>query len=47
MEEETLTLGRNEQKRALVLNQVLAGLVTVEEAAVLLGRSARQVQRSA
>ncbi len=45
MEEETLTLGRNEQKRVLVLNQVLAGLVTVEEAAVLLGRSARQVQR--
>jgi transposase len=45
MEQETLTLGRNEQKRALVLNQVLAGLVTVAEAAMLLGRSTRQVQR--
>ncbi|MGE0539183.1 MAG: helix-turn-helix domain-containing protein [Dehalococcoidia bacterium] len=38
-------MGRNEQKRALVLNQVWAGLVTVEEAAALLGRSVRQVQR--
>jgi transposase len=45
MDEETLTLGRTEQKRAMVLNQVLAGLVTVEEAASLLGRSVRQVQR--
>jgi transposase len=45
MDEETLTLGRTAQKRALVLNQVLAGLVTVEAAALLLGRSVRQVQR--
>ena len=45
MDEETLILGRTEQKRVLVLNQVLAGLVTVEEAAALLGRSVRQVQR--
>ncbi len=45
MNEETLILGRREQKRVLVLNQVLAGLVTVEEAALLLGRSVRQVQR--
>ncbi len=45
MDEETLILGRTEQKRAVVLNQVLAGLVTMEEAALLLGRSVRQVQR--
>lgn len=45
MDEETLILGRSEQKRALVLNQMLAGLVTVAEAALLLGRSVRQVQR--
>ena len=45
MNEETLILGRTEQKRVLVLNQVLAGLVTVEEAATFLGRSVRQVQR--
>lgn len=38
-------MGRSEQKRALVLNQMLAGLVTVAEAALLLGRSVRQVQR--
>lgn len=45
MDEETLILGRSEQKRVLVLHQMLAGLVTVEEAALLLGRSVRQVQR--
>jgi transposase len=45
MNEETLILGRSEQKRVMILNQVLAGLVTVEEAALLLGRSVRQVQR--
>ena len=38
-------MGRNEQKRAMVLNQVLSGLITVGEAALLLGRSPRQVQR--
>lgn len=38
-------MGRTEQRRALVLNQLLAGLVTVEEAAVLLGRSVRHLQR--
>ncbi len=45
MEEETVTLGLTEQKRAMVLNQVLAGLITVGEAAQLVGRSVRQVQR--
>lgn len=45
MDEETLILGHTEQQRVLVLNQVLAGLVTVAEAAALLGRSVRQVQR--
>ena len=45
MELEALTLGRDAQRRAMVLNQLLAGLVTVAEAVLLLGRSARQVQR--
>lgn len=34
-----------EEKRALVLNQVLAGECTVEEAATMLGLSVRQVRR--
>jgi len=45
MNEETVTLGHSEQKRAMVLNQVLAGLVTLGEAAVVLGLSPRQVKR--
>jgi transposase len=45
MEEETVTLGRREQKRALVLNRVLAGGMTNGEAAVVLGVSVRQVKR--
>ena len=45
MDKETVTLGQREQKRAMVLNQVLAGLATVEEAALVLGRSVRQVKR--
>jgi transposase len=45
MEEETVTLGRAEQKRALVLNQVLEGRMTQREAALVLGLSVRQVKR--
>lgn len=45
MEEETVTLGRDAQKRASVLNQVLEGRMTNGEAAVVLGRSVRQVHR--
>jgi transposase len=45
MEQETVTLGRREQSRALVLNQVLAGGMTNGEAAVVLGVSVRQVKR--
>lgn len=45
MDTETVSLGQREQKRALVLNQVLAGLATVGEGAVALGLSVRQVKR--
>jgi transposase len=45
MNEETVRLGQREQKRALVLNQVLAGLATVGEGAQALGLSVRQVKR--
>lgn len=45
MNEETVSLGQREQKRALVLNQVLAGLATVGEGAAALGLSVRQVKR--
>jgi transposase len=45
MNEETVTLGQREQKRAQVLNQLLAGLATGAEAALVLGCSVRQVQR--
>jgi len=42
---ETITLNEREQKRVLVLNQVIAGRMTAEEAAELLGLSERQVWR--
>ncbi len=45
MDKETVSLGQREQKRALVLNQVLAGLATVGEGAQALGLSVRQVKR--
>ena len=42
---ETITLSQKDQARAGVLTLVLAGQCTVERAATLLGRSARQVRR--
>jgi transposase len=43
--ETSITLNRDEQKRLLVLNAVLAGHSTVAEAAASLGLSLRQVRR--
>jgi transposase len=43
--EASITLNRQEQKRLLVLNAVVAGQSTVAEAAASLGLSARQVRR--
>jgi transposase len=43
--QETLTLNTQEQKRVLVLNRILTGQLSTAEAAVLLKRSQRQVQR--
>ena len=43
--EETISLNKKEQKRLLVLNQVIAGHVTAEGAAELLDLSERQVWR--
>jgi transposase len=45
MKEGLITLGPREQKRAEVLNRVLAGQWTGEEAAMALGISVRQVRR--
>lgn len=45
MNAECISLGQREQKRALVLNRVLAGLATVEAGAQALGLSMRQVKR--
>jgi transposase len=45
MKEGQLTLGSREQKRVEVLNRVLAGQWTGEEAAMALGISVRQVRR--
>jgi transposase len=45
MGEETLRWGAEAQRRARVLNDVLGGLLTIGEAATVLGLSARQVQR--
>src|SRR5450756_796508 len=42
---ETITLNKREQKRVLVLNQVIAGQIAAEGAAELLGLSERQVWR--
>ncbi len=42
---ETISLNKKEQKRVLVLNQVIAGQTTAEAAAELLGLSERQVWR--
>src|SRR5712692_1924135 len=42
---ETITLNTYEQKRVMVLNRILAGQLSVVEAAPLLNRSHRQVQR--
>lgn len=44
-DEETIHLGKFEEKRVLVLNRLLEGVVTTEQAAILLGRSPRQVKR--
>lgn len=44
-DEDTLRLGRVAQRRAYVLNQVLAGVLTIGEAAPLLGLSLRQTKR--
>ena len=43
--QETLTLNTQEQKRVMVLNRILAGQLSVAEAAPVLNRSIRQVQR--
>jgi transposase len=43
--EETITLNPQEQKRVMVLNRILAGQLSVAEAAPLLNLSPRQVQR--
>src|ERR1700737_3953499 len=45
MEEERISLGTKEQKRATVLNQVLAGSLRLDEAAASLGLSPRQLKR--
>lgn len=45
MEQETIRLGARQQQRALVLTRVVQGVLTVPEAAALLGLSERQVQR--
>jgi len=45
MREETITLNTQEQKRAMVLNRVQAGQLSVAEAAEVLDLSARHVRR--
>jgi transposase len=45
MEEGTVALGPRQQQRAVVLNRVLEGLLTIAQAAEVLGLSERQVQR--
>lgn len=42
---ETIALNKKGQKRAFVLNQVIAGQITAEDGATLLGLSERQVWR--
>ena len=43
--QETVTLNTQDQKRVLVLNQILAGHLSTAEAAPLLNKSKRQMQR--
>ncbi len=43
--QETVTLNSEEQRRLLILNQVERGVVSVAEAAELMGVSMRQVYR--
>ena len=45
MKEETITLNTQEQKRAMILNRVQAGQLSVAEAAEVLDLSARQMRR--
>ncbi len=45
MKEETITLNTQEQKRAIILNRVQAGQLSVAEAAEVLDLSARHVRR--
>src|SRR2546425_3225162 len=45
MKEETITLNTQEQKRAMILNRVQAGQLSVAEAAEVLDLSARHVRR--
>ena len=45
MKEETITLNTQEQKRAMVLNQIQAGQLSVAQAAGVLDLSARHVRR--
>ena len=45
MGERTIHLGARQQRRALILNQLLEGGLTIGQAAGLLGVSERQVQR--
>jgi len=45
MKQERVTLSQTELRRVLVLQKVLDGHITVQEAAVLLGLSTRQVKR--
>src|SRR5260370_24278465 len=45
MKEETITLNTQEQKRAMVLNRIQAGQLSVAQAAGVLDLSARHVRR--
>jgi transposase len=45
MKKETVSLNSREQQRLMVLNQVLGGVLTGEEAAALMGVSVRQMRR--
>ena len=42
---EKVTLNKKEQKRSVVMNEILAGRMTGQEAADVLGLSLRQVRR--
>src|SRR5437899_642104 len=45
MGQDTIRLGAEQQRRAQVLNLLLAGTLTIRQAAVVLDRSERQVKR--